>query len=167
MALPSAFTLGSVAFVVAAGVGLAAVASNASDGPSPNKPVAQQPTATRTPQTPAQPDKTATKAPTRAPGVRQPRERRTPVPKVFVEVYNNSGITGLAASRAKILERAGWNVTATDNWYGNIPTNTVYFPGTMRPEARQLAKVLDIGRVRPAVSPMQFDRLTVILTTGS
>ena len=44
MALPSAFTLGSVAFVVAAGVGLAAVASNASDDPSPNKPVAEQPT---------------------------------------------------------------------------------------------------------------------------
>ncbi|MGA9346549.1 MAG: LytR C-terminal domain-containing protein [Nocardioidaceae bacterium] len=164
MALPSAFTLGSVAFVVAAGVGLAAVASNASDNPASSKPAAQQPATSHVPQTtPTQPIKTGTKTP----ATRQPRERRTPVPKVFVEVYNNSGISGLAASRAKILERAGWNVTATDNWYGNIPANTVYYPDNLRPEARQLAKVLDITRLRPAVSPMQFDRLTVILTSQS
>ncbi len=165
MALPSAFTLGSVAFVVAAGVGLATVASNASDDPASTKPAAQQPATSPVPQTtPTQPIKTAG---TKTPATRQPRERRTPVPKVFVEVYNNSGISGLAASRAKILERAGWNVTATDNWYGNIPANTVYYPDNLRPEARQLAKVLDITRLRPAVSPMQFDRLTVILTSQS
>ncbi len=164
MALPSAFTIGSVAFVVAAGVGLATVASNASDDPASNKPAAQQPATSHVPETtPTSPGKTSTKPP----GTRQPRERRTPVPKVFVEVYNNSGISGLAASRAKILERAGWNVTATDNWYGNIPANTVYYPDNLRPAARQLAKVLDITRLRPAVSPMQFDRLTVILTSQS
>lgn len=163
MALPSAFTIGSVAFVVAAGVGLAAVASNASDDAVSHQPVAQPPTTSSTPG----PTKTTGTTPTKVPRTRQPHERRTPVPEVFVEVYNNSGVTGLAASRAKVLERAGWNVTATDNWYGNIPANTVYFPGTMRPAARQLAKVLNITRVRPAVSPMQFDRLTVILTAGS
>ncbi len=164
MALPSAFTLGSVAFVVAAGVGLAAVASNASDEPAANKSAAHEPATSGVPSTtPTPPAETTTKPPSN----RLPRERRTPVPKVFIEVYNNSGISGLAASRAKILERAGWNVTATDNWYGNIPANTVYYPGNLRAQARQLAKVLDITRLRPAVSPMQFDRLTVILTSES
>jgi hypothetical protein len=85
------------------------------------------------------------------------------VPTAFVEVYNNSGITGLAAQRARVLERAGWNVAATDNWYGNIPDSTVYYPDQLSDQAHRLAKVLDITRLRPAVSPMQFDRLTVIL----
>jgi hypothetical protein len=93
--------------------------------------------------------------------------RPDPVPKVFVEVYNNSGVTGLAADKAKILERAGWNVAATDNWYGNIPDNTVYYPAALHRQANRLAKVLQITRLRPAVSPMQFDRLTVIFTSPS
>ena len=86
------------------------------------------------------------------------------MPKVFVEVYNNSGITGLAADKARALEQAGWNVAATDNWYGDIPANTVYYPARLQGSARDLAKTLHITRTRPAVSPMQFDRLTVIFT---
>ena len=148
MALPSAVTLGSVAFVVAAGIGLAAVASNASEDPA-----SQQPSAHDT-----------TKPDTTKPDTTKPDKRPDPVPKVFVEVYNNSGITGLAATKARQLERAGWNVAATDNWYGNIPANTVYYPARLEDSARDLAKTLHITRTRPAVSPMQFDRLTVIYT---
>jgi hypothetical protein len=95
--------------------------------------------------------------------------RPTPVdviPTVLVEVYNNSGISGLAAERAASLQNAGWNVAATDNWYGNIASNTVYYPDGMKGQATQLAKEFGITRLRPAISPMQFDRLTVIFTTA-
>ncbi len=163
MALPSAVTLGSLAFVVAAGVGLAAVASNASEDPASAKAATREPAKPKAdPPVKAKPDKPAKTKPEPA---KQPARRPTPVPKVFVEVYNNSGITGLAAEQAHVLERAGWNVTATDNWYGNIPDNTVYYPDNLRAQARRLAKVLEFTRLRPAVSPMQFDRLTVIVTT--
>jgi hypothetical protein len=84
---------------------------------------------------------------------------------VLVEVYNNSGIGGLAAEKAALLEGAGWNVAATDNWYGNIPANTVYYPPHLRAAALRLAKTLGVQRLQPAVAPMQFDRLTVIYTS--
>ena len=88
------------------------------------------------------------------------------VPQVLVEVYNNSGITGLAAEKASLLQGAGWNVGATDNWYGSIPENTVYYPEGLRPDADKLAKALGLDRVQPAVAPMSFDRLTVIFTSA-
>lgn len=87
------------------------------------------------------------------------------MPPVLVEVFNNSGVTGLAAAKAALLQGAGWNVAATDNWYGNIPANTVYYPAKLEADARKLAKTLHVTRLRPAVSPMRFDRLTVIFTS--
>ncbi len=86
------------------------------------------------------------------------------MPSVLVEVYNNSGISGLAAAKAAVLQDAGWNVAGTDNWYGNIAANTVYYPEELKVQAVKLAEELDISRLRPAISPMQFDRLTVIFT---
>ena len=52
------------------------------------------------------------------------------------------------------------------NWYGHIPADTVYYPPHLRAAAKKLAHTLHITRLRPAVAPMQFDRLTVILATG-
>ena len=161
MALPSAVTLGSVAFVVAAGIGLAAVASNASEDPASQQPSAHD---TTKPDTTDQQKQDQPRAKPKSDKKPEPDQRPDPVPKVFVEVYNNSGITGLAATKARELEQAGWNVAATDNWYGNIPANTVYYPARLQASARDLAKTLHITRTRPAVSPMQFDRLTVIYT---
>jgi hypothetical protein len=159
VALPSVVTIGSLAFVVAAGVGYAATLSASA---SPSSPPASQsstshirfPAAVKPIPTPQHASSTP------------PKHRPDVIPHVLVVVYNNTGITGLAASKAAILEGAGWNVASTDNWYGSIPANTVYFPPQMRPAAAKLAKVLHITRLRPAVSPMQFDRLTVILATG-
>ncbi|MBA2574074.1 MAG: LytR C-terminal domain-containing protein [Actinomycetota bacterium] len=88
------------------------------------------------------------------------------VPAVLVEVYNNSGISGLAADKAAVLQGAGWNVAATDNWYGDIPESTVYYPDGLRTDAEKLTKTLGVERLQPAVSPMSFDRLTVIFTSG-
>lgn len=177
MALPSAVTVGSVVFVVAAGVGFVAVSSSADESEqAPTKQVSQSAR-----QQPSHPDGKADKAVrsddadrSDRPKAKQDKKDKkakrkherpdNAVPNVLVEVYNNSGISGLAGETSAVLEGAGWNVAVTDNWYGNIPDNTVYYPQGLDAEAKRLAKTLGITRMMPAVSPMQFDRLTVILT---
>jgi len=95
----------------------------------------------------------------------EPRDAPDPeAPDVYVEVYNNTTITGLAASTAAQLQDGGWEVVGVDNWRGDIPSSTVYYPAGMEDEADQLADTLGFDRVRGAVAPMKFDRLTVILT---
>jgi hypothetical protein len=89
------------------------------------------------------------------------------VPSVYVEVYNMTSVNGLASSKAAQLQDAGWQVVGIDNWRGNIPASTVYYPDGMADEATQLANSLGIGRTRGAVAPMKFDRLTVILTSDA
>ncbi len=84
--------------------------------------------------------------------------------QVVVEVFNNSGVTGLAGKVATRTAHAGWQVVGSDNWYGTIPASTVYYPPRLRAAAHLLALDLGLHRVMPAVSPMRLDRLTVILT---
>jgi hypothetical protein len=156
MALPSAVTLGSVAIVFAAGAGLGVLASGA-DADKAER--ANPRTTTPTTDSPS----------TAAAGHRseKPDHRRRgsdPVPKTLVDVFNNSGQSGLAARTASYLEGAGWNVAGADNWYGEIPADTVYYPPGLRSDAVALAEALHVRRLHPAVAPMQFDRLTVILT---
>jgi hypothetical protein len=81
-----------------------------------------------------------------------------------VEVFNNSGISGLAGSTAARAQGAGWQVVGSDNWYGTIDASTVYYPPGMLAAAKLLGKDLGIARVKPAIPPMRGDRLTVILT---
>jgi len=149
MALPSAVTLGSLALVVATGAGLGVVASSSGN----------EDRADELPKTTAH-----TSTPTTDPPARRPHQQRDPVPKTLVDVFNNSGVPDLAAKKASFLSGAGWNVAATDNWYGDIPSDTVYFPPRLRGDAVALAETLHIERLHRAVAPMQFDRLTVILT---
>ena len=99
---------------------------------------------------------------------------RTPKPKpqvkrgeVYVEVFNNSGIKGLAATYAAKATTVGWAVVGEDNWYGVVPTTTVYFPPRLRAAGRQLALDLGIKRTSAAVGEMKKDRLTIILTTDA
>jgi hypothetical protein len=84
--------------------------------------------------------------------------------KVYVEVYNNSGITGLAGQVAGKASGIGWQVVGSDNWYGTIPATTIYFPARLEKAARLLSKDIGVPRVMPAVDPMSMDRLTVIVT---
>ncbi|MCW2794645.1 LytR C-terminal domain-containing protein [Nocardioides sp.] len=111
-----------------------------------------------------EPSPTATTKPTPKPDPKpeKPAVRRG---KVYVEVYNNSGITGLAGRVATTATGIGWQVVGTDNWYGgNLPANTVYYPKRLKAAGKMLALDLGIHRVAPAVDPMRLDRLTVILT---
>ncbi len=109
-------------------------------------------------------EQTPSATPTQEP--EKQKKRKPPVErgKVYVEVYNNSGITGLASTVGQDATDAGWKVVGTDNWYGSIPTNTVYFPDRLERAAKQLALDLGIERTAPADGAMRLDRLTVILT---
>lgn len=101
-----------------------------------------------------------------APATEEPVKRKPPVQRdqVFVEVYNNAGITGLADRAGSEVTAVGWQVVGTDNWYGNIPTTTVYYPDRLERAAKQLALDLGVQRTAPAVGAMKLDRLTLILT---
>jgi hypothetical protein len=99
--------------------------------------------------------------PTAKPKPIQPAVKRG---RIYVEVYNNSGITGLAGRVAARASDAGWQVVGSDNWYGTVPASTVYYPQRLKAEAKVLALDLGIRRLAPAVDPMRLDRLTVILT---
>jgi hypothetical protein len=84
--------------------------------------------------------------------------------KTYVVVFNNSNVSGLAGKVAAQAGQAGWKVVGADNWYGTIPSSTVYYPKRLERAAKQLALDLGIQRTAPAVDPMRLDRLTVILT---
>ena len=84
--------------------------------------------------------------------------------KVIVQVFNNSHVTGLAGRVAARATDAGWQVVGSDNWYGTIPSSTVYYPPRLKAAGKLLALDLGIHRTLTAVAPMRLDRLTVILT---
>jgi hypothetical protein len=164
VALPSPVALLSVAAVVLAGV--AFVSTSGAETPTDAGTAAHRPAehAAAAPTSPA-PTKTAPK-----PVIEKKKADRHKQPSIrrgdtYVEVYNNSGITGLAGETARKISAAGWQVVGSDNWYGTIPESTVYYPERLHAEARLLARDLGITRLHPAISPMRFDRLTVILTS--
>ncbi|MBA2464652.1 MAG: LytR C-terminal domain-containing protein [Nocardioidaceae bacterium] len=163
MPLSSPIAVGCAAAVVVAGVAFVATGTQ----PAPVDvvaPVTASPSAAPTSKAPRpvirarKPDKKGSekKEPPR------PVIRRS---QTYVEVYNNSGISGLAGTTAARAQGAGWQVVGSDNWYGTIPASTVYFPPRLRTEAALLGKDIGITRLQPAIAPMRFDRLTVILTT--
>lgn len=144
-------------------VAMAAIAFFATRGGEPTEREVATPSAQTT---------TASTATTTAPSSPTPTTS-TPVkakpPKivrgeVYVEVYNNSGISGLAGRVGSSAAAAGWQVVGTDNWYGSIPTNTVYYPQRLERAAKLLALDLGVARTAPSVGAMKLDRLTVILT---
>ena len=95
----------------------------------------------------------------------------TPTPPVItrgnfnVAIYNDSNVRGLAARTSTKAQTVGWKVVTTSQWFGTVDTSTVYYPPTMKAAAQQLATDLGITTVKAAVSPMQMDQLTVILTS--
>jgi hypothetical protein len=110
----------------------------------------------------------AAPSPSVAPPVVEPTEKPEPRVKrgqVMVVVFNNSGIQGLAGSTGAKAVAAGWQLVGTDNWYGTVPSSTVYFPTErLKPAARLLALDLGIDRVQPSTGAMRLDALTVVLT---
>jgi LytR cell envelope-related transcriptional attenuator len=87
-----------------------------------------------------------------------------PVVHAPTVVLNETVIRGLAAQVAAVLRTKHWMVTGVGNWFGQIPSTTVYYPPGMEAAARSLAYDLRISRLRPSVRGMLTNRLTVVLT---
>jgi hypothetical protein len=154
VAAPSPVVMLSVIAVAMAGI--AFIVTHDDDGDRALQNVSQaEPTPT--------PTETATQEPRPLP---PPRKKKPAVKRsaVIVEVYNNSGVRGLAGRTAEKASVLGWQVVGSDNWVGAIPAPTVYYGPRLEAAARLLGKDLGITRFRPAVAPMRPDRLTVILT---
>ncbi|QIX25697.1 LytR C-terminal domain-containing protein [Nocardioides sp. JQ2195] len=153
VAFPSPLVILSIVAVAMAVI--AYVATSGSGGSSEMEPVSK-------------PAPSATASPTIAPEPEPVKKKVKKVnrAKVYVAIFNNSNISGLAGSTASTARDAGWQVVGSDNWMGMIPAPTVYYPPRLKAAAKLLAKDLDITRLMPAVDPMNFDRLTVILTAS-
>jgi peptidoglycan hydrolase-like protein with peptidoglycan-binding domain len=151
VAFPSPLVMLSVVAVTMAGI--AFVATRDDQGGQPLSTVSQP-----EPTTPV----------SEAPVITRHKPKPAPVKRaeINVEVYNNSGIKGLAGRTATKASTVGWNVVGSDNWVGTIPAPTIYYGPRLEAAARQLGKDLGISRVRPSVAPMRPDRLTVILTAA-
>jgi hypothetical protein len=154
-----------LALLSAGAVVLAGVAFVATNGQQPERAVQVSAPATAS-ATPAGPASTATRPVIRQKKAHKKAPKKAPVRRgdTYVEVFNNSGISGLAGSTAARAQGAGWQVVGSDNWYGTIPASTVYYPDRLREQAALLGKDLGIGRLKPMIAPMRGDRLTVILT---
>ena len=154
-----------VALLSAGAVLLAGAAFVATNGPRQEAESPRAAVVRSTPTPTARPAATA-----RPPALaKRHHKKKAPRPAVrrgetYVEVYNNSGISGLAGSTAARAAGAGWQVVGSDNWYGTIPASTVYYPPRLRAAAELLGKDLGIDRLKPSIAPMRGDRLTVILT---
>jgi hypothetical protein len=121
-------------------------------------PADESPTPTEESPTPAEESPTpAEESPT---PTEEPATRRT----AFVSVLNNSGIVGAARTFSAKVAGSGWTLGGIGNWSGSIPANTVYYPPGLQAQAQLLADDVGIARVRPSVSPMRSDRLTIILS---
>lgn len=84
-----------------------------------------------------------------------------------VMIYNNTSITGLAGRTSDKAKTFGWNVLTPKQWtYSLLSAPTVFYPPAMKAQAQQLATDLGITTLAPAVTPMQMDQLTVILTSS-
>ena len=156
VAFPSPVAMLSVIAVAMAGIAYVAT----KDQPPTEREV-------RTVSTPSEPEPDPTAEQTVPAAKQKPIEPKVSRGDVYVEVYNNSGIQGLAGRVAGVATDVGWQVVGSDNWYGTIPASTVYYPERLKAAAKLLALDLGIKRAMPATGPMRRDRLTVVLTADA
>ena len=155
VAFPSPVAILSIVAVAMAGLTLFAT-RNSPPTEREVTPVAQHQTTTKT-----EPEQHLAKTP------KQPIKPAVQRGQVMVDVYNNSGVTGLAGRYADRATKAGWKVTGSDNWYGTISASSVYYPADLKAAAKLMALDLGLHRVVPAAGGMRRDRLTVILTADA
>lgn len=149
MVLPSPVVMLSIITIALAAVAFFATRGNAPEEREVATKVAQeQPTSA--PTTASEPDK-------------KPEKKPVKRGQVFVEVFNNTGIQGLAAGVAEQVTTIGWKVVGTDNWLGTVETTTVYYPKRLKEAGKLLALDLGIDKTALAVGAMKGDRLTLVL----
>jgi len=103
---------------------------------------------------------------TSAPTTAAPKvKKKKPIKRdqVAVEVFNNTGIQGLAAGVADQITTIGWNVVGTDNWLGTVDRTTLYYPKKLKRAAKLLALDIGIDHLAEAEGATKQDRLTLVL----
>ncbi|MEP9382603.1 LytR C-terminal domain-containing protein [Nocardioides sp. KR10-350] len=155
IALPSPVVLLSI---LAVGLAIVAFVLTGHDGPKE-----REITPAAAPET--HPSASASAAPKVHKKPAKPKPKPIDRGKVYVEVYNNTNIRGLAGTVAEQAGTIGWNVVGADNWMGTVPATTVYYPPKLQAAGKKLALDLGIKRTHIAVQgSMKPDRLTIVLT---
>jgi cytoskeletal protein RodZ len=151
----------------------------ATGGPVPSASASPTPTPTPAEQSPTPTGETSepadeTPAPDEEPPAPPEADEESPEPAdetpartATVSVLNNSGIVGAARAFSAKVTGTGWPLGGIGNWTGSIGANTVYYPPGLQAQGELLARDVGIARVRPSVSPMRSDRLTIILSGTS
>ena len=132
--------------------GLVIIADNPDKAPDDEATTAQN-----TPSKDAGKAPSATPSPTTKPEVKPVKRGDT-----YVTIFNNTRVKGLAGGVADKAKGAGWNVVATDNWYGTVDGTAVYYPPRLKTAAEELGFDLGIKRIKPvtgadAVRPAHGD----------
>lgn len=109
---------------------------------------------------------TATSPTDASPSATEPTPTETPAAEertLVVSVFNQTNITGLAASTLDKAAQAGWPRGISGNWNGQVPSNTIYFPAGGEDQAKLLGEDLGITRVLPNFEGMTSTGLTVVM----
>nr|MCW2728501.1 hypothetical protein [Aeromicrobium sp.] len=176
--VPSSWFIVLTVMVVIGGAGWLGWLLVDDDSSGEASPSASAPTATATVEpTEAEPSEAEPTEPEPARSSETPApEKTTPEPTAstptapvtqrtaIVSVLNNSGIGGAARTFSGKVAQAGWQLGGVGNWTGAIDGNTIYYAPGLQQQAQLLAGDVGIQRVRPAVTPMRMDRLTIILS---
>ncbi|MGH8968907.1 MAG: LytR C-terminal domain-containing protein [Actinomycetes bacterium] len=131
-------------------------------------PAASAGTATAT-RTTGAPDETTSEPPSpTAPPASTPENTSPPersASDLEVVVLNQTSRRGLAGDVADRLRAAGFDVVATGNFTGAVPSTTVYYPAGAKADARAAAEALPTDpRTRPRFGNLSTTRLTVVVT---
>ena len=155
--------LATLAVVVLVGVLILAFGEDSADEQAQTVAASPKSVLSPTPLPTPSPSPRAERSPTPSP---TPTPTPTPaVAKVPVVVLNQTTVTGLAAKFQEELEAGGWTVSGIDDFRGNVPATTVYFPPGLRAAAKALmAQFPQVGRIRPAFPGISTSQLTVILS---
>lgn len=129
----------------------------------PDEPPSEEVASPATSESSSSPSASATASPSATPTVK-PKPKPVRRGDTAVTVYNNTRTRGLAGGVAGRAQAAGWNVVGSDNWFGTVDGSAVYYPPRLKRAAQELGYDIGIKKLKPAEEPMQFDRLTVILT---
>jgi hypothetical protein len=150
--------------VVAAVIGLVSLGTGGGSSSTSEAAPETASVAPATPDTNAVPLPSFSATPTTAAPVTTPAPVAPPVtaapaaaPTMPLRVYNNSTISGLAATASSDFQRGGWTVSESRNYPdGIIPTSTVYYrPGTgEQASAQRLADEYGL-RVEPRFEGIQ------------
>lgn len=102
---------------------------------------------------------------TSAPPSPSPTETTPPADvRAPVLILNQTGVAGLAAATAEVLDAQGWELAGLGNTSVAPPETTVFYPPRLLAAAETLDRAFDgIDRVRPTVAGQSGDVLTLVL----